>query len=120
MGPDLVCKRISSAGRCKKKLKYSRTLWSQVCALTCGDKELCPTNEENPGTSGTECKDRIFTYSIKTGNNLCRDLKEHGEKRICDPAVDKDRCAFCQGWKGQYLCPKTCVITKYCEDPNPK
>ena len=47
--PDLVCKQISSAGRCKKKLKYSRTLWSQVCALTCGDKELCPTNEENPG-----------------------------------------------------------------------
>ena len=46
--PDLKCKQISSAGLCKKTLKYSWTRWSQVCALTCGDKELCPTPEYNP------------------------------------------------------------------------
>ena len=44
--------------------------------------------------------------------------KEHSEKRICDP-VDKDHCTFCQGWRGKYLCPKTCGATEYCEDPNP-
>ena len=47
--PDYGCSRLSSAGWCKKKIKYSQIFWSQVCALACGDEELCPNgSEENP------------------------------------------------------------------------
>ena len=55
---------------------------------------------------------------MSTGRSMCQNLKELSEKRIC-AKVDKDHCTFCQRWKGQYLCAKTCGNTKYCEDPNP-
>ena len=49
MVSDNICSSISSAGRCKKRLKFSgNILWSQVCALSCGDEYLCATPEENP------------------------------------------------------------------------
>ena len=44
--PDNVCLRIKSAGWCKTHQGYVN--WWQVCPKTCGNKEFCPTHEDNP------------------------------------------------------------------------
>ena len=47
LAPDSECSKILKKGWCNSKRNIG-TLWSQVCAITCGDEELCPAQKGNP------------------------------------------------------------------------